>query len=150
MRRMNQLSNRSSQVGQDLKYLGAAQVTARRAAWQAVVLAAQKPSTWLEQGLELALWIVKWTAVTYGVVLGMLALMWLWVGGLTFSAHLSSETLERLHHLAAVLVLICIPFSRWRLPGVPLVSVWQRNYSAALYKAMALSVASEDPATEHS
>lgn len=150
MRRMNQPSNLSSQMNQDLMYLGAAQVAARRAAWQAVVQAAQKPSTWLEQGLELAIWIVRWGAVTYGVVLGMLGLMWLWVGGQTFSAHLSSETLETLHHLAALLVVICIPFTRWPIPGVPLATVWQRNYSAALYKAMALSAANDDPATEPS
>ncbi|MCX9158110.1 hypothetical protein OPU71_18465 [Niveibacterium sp. 24ML] len=128
-----------------LSQLKDAMGVARSEAWQAVALAARKPSVWVEQALELAIWIVKWGAVTYAVVLAFLGLAWMWVGGQTFNANLSTDTVETLHSTAIVLVMVCIPFTRWRLPGLPLVKVWQRNYSAAFYKAMALTA---DPRTK--
>jgi hypothetical protein len=115
---------------------------ARSEAWQAVAIAARKPSVWVEQALELAIWIVRWGAVTYAVVVALLGLAWMRVGGPTFTTNLGADTVETLHRLAVLLVVMCIPFTRWRFPGLPLVKVWQRNYSAAFYKAMALAVAS--------
>lgn len=94
--------------------------------------ALRKSQNWVAQLAEVSIWIAKIVVAVHLVALMCFGMLWIYAREQGFGAgQIGVDTLDMGRSLATLIVLVGLPFSRWRLPGSPFATVWQQTFERA-------------------